>query len=399
LVVDTDLSVTLSRYQRLVELSHDLASTLDLSVLLDRIVHAAASLCSAEAASILLYDEDNQQLYFEAASNLASPQMSKLVVPVESSIAGWILTERKPVIISETRKDPRHFNQIGQATNVQTTSLLGVPMITKDKVIGVLEAINKQVGDFSEEDQEVLFALGTQAAVAIENTRLFQQSDLISEFVHELRTPLASLSAASHLLQRSELKDEQRTIIMATLQREIERLSELATAFLDLARLESGRSQFRVESVDLSGVLNEAATLMRSRAEEKRQVLHSDLAVELPAISGDSDKLKQLVLNLLSNAVKYTPDGGTINLTAQQKDGGVSIEVSDTGVGISPDNLPCIFQKFYRVPGITQSIPGTGLGLSICQRIVEAHRGKIDVRSQVGEGTTFSVFLPLTSAP
>ncbi len=178
----------LERYQRLIELSRDLASTLDLQDLLDRIVHAAADLSGSEAASILTYDEIKGELYFDAASNLSEPLMRGLVVPAETSIAGWIVANRQPVIISDTQRDPRHFGQIGKATQVTTTSMLGVPLIAKGKVIGVLEAINKLSGDFNQEDQEIISTLAAQAAVAIENARLFQQSDLISEMVHELRT-------------------------------------------------------------------------------------------------------------------------------------------------------------------------------------------------------------------
>ena len=151
----------LERYQRLLELSRDLNSTLDLPALLNHIVKAASDLCQTEAASILLYDEGNQELYFEAASNLESPEMKGLVVPVDSSIAGWIITEQRSVIINDVRNDPRHFNQIGIATDIQTISLLGVPLKTKDKVVGVLEAINKLSGEFTSEDQELLLTLGS----------------------------------------------------------------------------------------------------------------------------------------------------------------------------------------------------------------------------------------------
>lgn len=342
----------------------------------------------------MLYDEIKQQLYFEAATNIKNPHTGSLVVPVDSSIAGWIITERQPVIISEAQKDPRHFDRIGKAINLQTTSLLGVPLITKDKVIGVLEAINKSSGDFTLEDQEVLLALGAQAAVAIENAHLFQQSDLISELVHELRTPLASLKTASHLLLRPELNEDQRKTMLKTINQEIERLSDLTTAFLDLARLESGRSQFHTEKVHFREVIREAVQVMHSKVDEKKQVLEVEVASDLPQVTADRDKLKQLLLNLLSNAIKYTPEGGQINLSAKQTASEVAITVRDTGMGIPSDSLPLIFQKFYRVPGAPQSISGTGLGLSICKRIAEAHRGHIDVHSRVGEGTTFTVHLP-----
>ena len=148
--MDNGSASLLERYLRLIEISRDLGSTLDLNTLLNRIVHAAADVSNAQAASILLYDETNRQLYFQAATNLETPLMRGLIVPVDASIAGWIVTHRKPLIISDTQKDPRHFNLIAKPTGVETTSLLGVPLITKDKVVGVLEAINKLSGEFSD---------------------------------------------------------------------------------------------------------------------------------------------------------------------------------------------------------------------------------------------------------
>ena len=389
------LDALLHRYQQLLTISEDLASTLNLKTLLDRIVHVAADLCSAEAASILLYNESNHQLYFEAATNLEIPFMRGLMVPVETSIAGWIVTQRRPVIINDAQQDPRHFKHIGKVINLQTNTLLGVPMITKDKVIGVLEAINKLSGQFSQEDQELLMAMGSQAAVAIENARLFQQSDLISELVHELRTPLTSLNAAAHLLQRPELGDEQRAAIIQTIQSEISRLLEMSTTYLDLARLESGRAQYHVTQVDIGALLEECARVINGKVVEKGINLQLRLPNEMSATNGDSDKLKQVILNLLSNAIKYTPSGGEITLAGERLDGEIVIQVRDNGMGIPQESLPFIFEKFYRVPGIEQPVQGTGLGLFICKRIIHDHQGKIEVHSKVGVGTEFILHLPL----
>jgi signal transduction histidine kinase len=392
---DADPSIQLDRYQRLLELSRDVASTLDLSKLLDRIVDAAADLCGAQAASILLYDSAKDELYFEAATNLETPLMRGLVVPVDSSIAGWILKSRQPLIISEAQTDPRHFGEIGQTTQVQTDSLLGVPLISREKVIGVLEAINKHQGDFNEKDQELLVALAAQATIAIENARLFQQSDNISELVHELRTPLSSLTTIAHLLKRPNLAEPQRIQLAQTMQNELNRLSEMASVFLDLARLESGRTPYKIESLELAPIIQDCANVMSSKIDERKQTLRLDLPTNLPPVSGDQDKLKQVFLNLLSNAAKYTPEGGHITLSALSENGEVQVKVSDTGIGIPAKDLPCIFEKFYRVPQAAVQAPGTGLGLSICRRIIEAHKGRIQVESQEGKGSTFRINLPV----
>lgn len=391
----TEITNLLERYQRLIELSRDLASTLDLKELLNRIVHAAADLSESEAASILLYDEANQQLYFQATTNLDSPMMRGLVVPVESSIAGWIVQNREPVIVSDAQKDPRHFNQVGKVTQIVTNSLLGVPLITKGKVIGVLEAINKYQGNFTENDQEVLMALGAQAAVAIENSRLFQQSDLISELVHEIRTPLSSLSAATHLLKRKNIDENLRDSILDTVDQEIRRLSEMTTSYLELARLESGRAQFVYETVTITELLYECTVLLSSKFEEKNLDLSISFSEDIPSINADYDKIKQVALNLLSNSIKYTPDGGNVILTAETGKDDIIFRVIDNGQGIPPESMPHLFEKFYRVPGTERTVSGTGLGLSICQHIIEAHKGRIEIQSDVGIGSTVSVFLPI----
>lgn len=392
---DLNRITLLERYQRLSEISRDLASMLDLNALLNRIVQAAADLSNAQAASILLYDENKGQLYFEAASNLDEPLMRGLIVPVENSIAGWIITNRKPIIISDTQHDPRHFGDIAKSTNITTTSMLAVPLTAKEKVIGALEAINKYSGEFNDEDQDVLMALGGQAAVAIENARLFQQSDLIAELVHELRTPLASLSTATHLLLREEVSEAQRRRVVEIVNSETHRLTEMTSAFLDLARLESGRIQFVAEICRLGPLLEECAGMMRDKAAENELTLDLAIPPDLPAIKGDRDKIKQVVINLLSNAIKYNRPQGSILISAEAKDGEMIFSVSDTGLGIRAEELPYLFEKFFRVRSTEKNTMGTGLGLAICKRIVEAHGGVIEVKSEYGQGTTFSVHLPL----
>jgi signal transduction histidine kinase len=389
-----DLTSKLARYQRLIDISRDLASTLDLDILLNRIVHAAADMIEAEAASIMLYDETKGELYFRSATNLDKPVMGGLVVPVEGSIAGWIFTNEKPIIVSDVQNDPRYFGHIAKSIQFSTESILGVPLITKNKVIGVLEALNKQTGQFNTEDQDLLMTLGTQAAVAIENARLFQQSDLISEFVHEIRTPLSSITTAAHLLHRHEISEEQRRRMADVIHNESIRLSEMASSFLDLARLESGRTQFTVQSFDLKALLEECIEVVQLKVNEIGLSLEKEIAEDLPALEADRDKIKQVVLNLLSNAYKYNVPGGSIRLVADSDGDQITIEVRDTGRGIPKPDLPHLFEKFYRVQGAEHIATGSGLGLSITKRIIDAHGGSIAVRSEVGKGTTFRILLP-----
>ncbi len=384
----------LGGYRRLIEIARDLASTLDLDILLERIVHAAAEVSGSEAASILLYDNLTRQLYFQVATNLDEPTMRGLVVPLEGSIAGWIVINRKAVRITDAHEDERFFGTVDQVTGRPTHSLLGVPLITKNKVVGVLEALNKQKGKFTEGDESMLTVLGAQAAVAIENARLFQQSDLISEFVHELRTPLASLSTATYLLLRPEMAREQQEQIIHNIHSETLRLNSLASSFLDLARLESGRVQFRKTVFNIADLLYECKDIMSSKAEEEKVQVRIEAPDGLPNFDADRDKIKQVVLNLLSNAIKYNRLDGQAVMSAGASDTETFICVQDTGLGIPEDAVPHLFEKFYRVRETEGKAAGTGLGLSICKQIVQGHGGRMEVKSQLGSGTSFTVHLP-----
>jgi signal transduction histidine kinase len=270
-------------------------------------------------------------------------------------------------------------------------------LITKSKVVGVLETLNKQRGKFTEADESVLSVLGAQAAVAIENARLFQQSDLISEFVHELRTPLASLSTATYLLLQPEMAREQREQIIHNIHGETLRLNSMAASFLDLARLESGRVQFRKTTFNVTDLLHECREILSPKAQEEQVDLRVEDVEGLPPWEADRDKLKQVLLNLISNAIKYNRPGGSVVVTALAQENTTCISVKDAGIGIPEEDIPHLFEKFYRVHETEGRVSGTGLGLSICKEIVQGHGGRMEVKSTLGEGSTFSVFLPRTA--
>jgi signal transduction histidine kinase len=385
---------TLDSYLRVIEISRDLASTLDLNTLLDGIVRAAADVTRAEAASILLYDDTARQLYFQVATNIDEPTMRGLIVPLEKSIAGWIVTNRKSVRIDDAHKDERFFSDVEQSIGYSTRSLLGIPLITKNKVVGVLEVINKKKGRFTDPDESMLTVIGAQAAVAIENARLFQQSDLIAEFVHELRTPLASLSTATYLLLRPEMSREQRDQIVNNIHNETLRLNSLASSFLDLARLESGRVQFRKTRFSAADLIYECRDVMMSKAQETTVQIRVDIPEDMPLMEADRDKIKQVLLNLLSNAIKYNRANGSVIISGSFDPADIAITIQDTGIGIPDESLPHLFEKFYRVREHEGKAGGTGLGLSISKQIIQGHNGRIEVKSKMGVGTSFTIYIP-----
>src|SRR3990170_4045434 len=216
--------------------------------------------------------------------------------------------------------------------------------------------------------------------------------------VHELRTPLASLTAAAHLLKRPELPEDQRGRLADTVYREVFRLNEMATDFLELARLESGRGRMVREPVHLGGLVQECIEIVRPQAEAEGVGLESETETTQSPVQADRNRLKQVFLNLLTNAIKYNRPGGQVKVKVFL-DGSEAVTcVSDTGRGIPSDSLPHIFERFYRVPDPGRSVAGTGLGLAIARRIIEASPGSIPLESQVDPGSTLCVRLPTATS-
>lgn len=392
-----------ARYERLMEVSRQLNSTLDLGSLLNLITFAACELTDTEEASILLIDPSTGELRFEAASNMTGGMMAAIPVPMEGSLGGWVATHGEPLLVEDTRADTRWFSNVDKTLQFETRNLLAVPMRIHSQVIGVVEAVNKREDKpWTSDDVSILSALADQAAIAVQNVHLFQQSDFIAEMVHELRTPLAALQASTALLLRKNLPDDMRTEIVETMQQETNRLTTLTTDFLDLARLESGRTRMETKRFDMAKLLEECVHLVVPRADERGIQIRLD--AEPLMAEADRTKIKQVVLNLLTNAIKYNREGGGIDCRLRQiaEESAahtccLRVEVQDTGYGISAEDQKHVFEKFYRVAATAEETTGTGLGLSIAARIIEAHGCRIGVKSELGVGTTF--FFTLRMAP
>lgn len=387
----------LHRYEQLVQLTSDFASTLDLDLLLNRIVEAAKELTESEAASLLLHDPESGNLFFQAATNLLDEGLGSKAIPTRESIAGWIFQHGEPLLVEDALQDQRFFGEVDAITRFKTESILGVPLRAKGKTLGVIEAVNKCGGSFDETDTRLLETLAAQAAVTIENLRLFQQNDLVAEMVHELRTPLTALTAAANLLQRPNLPEVQRTKLATTISDEVQRLSGMTNDFLDFARLQTGRSQFQLEPVHLGGLLEEVLELVRPQAQEENIHLQVNIDPKVAPVHGDRNRLKQVILNLLNNAIKYSKPEGNVSIRLIRDGDHALIEFEDNGRGIPEEDLPRIFERFYRVPAQADRTIGTGLGLTIVKRIVDSHNGQITVASKADQGSVFRVRLPAGS--
>ncbi|MEZ4725792.1 MAG: ATP-binding protein [Caldilineaceae bacterium] len=231
-------------------------------------------------------------------------------------------------------------------------------------------------------------------------TRLHQlqtvRQDFISNISHELRTPIASLRALVDTLSDGALDDPTAAHrFLRHMEVEVDALTQMVQELLDLARIESGKAALQLETVPASNLLRRAADRLRAQAERAELALRLEPGKDLPAVHVDAGRVEQVLTNLIHNAIKFTPPGGTICLSATAADADtLTVKVKDTGVGIAQDDLPRIFERFYKADR-ARSGGGTGLGLAIAKHIVQAHGGRIWVESRLGQGSTFSFTLPI----
>jgi signal transduction histidine kinase len=239
-------------------------------------------------------------------------------------------------------------------------------------------------------------------SLAIESQRLRREKEMMREnFVtlvsHQLRSPLASVRQYFGVIREGfagDVTDKQKQIIEKA-SKYLDDLMQLINDWLDMSRIDAGRIAGNFEPVVIGPVLSEIVELAKPLAEAGKVTLELHLSSNAPAVHGDRESLKQAITNLVSNAIRYNREGGTVVIDTREQGNDGIVEIRDTGIGISRDDLPFIFDEFFRVKSNeTRHLSGTGLGLPIAKRIVEAHNGRIQVNSELGKGTTFSIFLP-----
>jgi len=241
---------------------------------------------------------------------------------------------------------------------------------------------------------------GRAVLVIHDTTESARYQELRKEFVanvsHELRTPLTMIRGFVETLKEGAILDPAKgPEFLLIIERHAQLLTNLVENLLDLSRLESPHGLPRRVRVDLSAVVQRVLELRLPAAQKKKQALVSEVLGALPSVAGDPDYLERAVSNLVDNAIKYTPEGGSIRVSAQKNGTSLKVEVRDTGIGIPETDLPRIFERFYRVDrSRSRDMGGTGLGLAIVKHVVQAHGGTVEVSSRLGEGSTFRLLLP-----
>jgi len=410
--VDRPTSPTKPQHlERLLEISRRLTSTHDLPLLLQTIVDSAAELTQSEAASILLYDPAAGELRFEAASGAGHDTLRTMSVPLDASIAGWVFTHTRPMVVQDASTDARVYRQIDSALKFKTRSILGVPLLVKREAIGVIEAVNKHpTRHYTEDDLAILETLAAQAAITIENARLLtklqdanaeltrldrMKSDFIAIASHELRTPLGLILGHATFLTEIIPPDyrEQMEVIIRSAMRLKEIIEDLST----ISHKEEGQSRVRRAPFSLSKLAQDMVRRMEKTANEKEIEIGCDVPANDPiVVHGDRDKIEVALSNLIRNALAFTDRGGQIGVKVESEGGYARVFVVDTGIGIPAGEIDRVFERFYQVEShLTRKHGGMGLGLSIAKAMVEMHGGQIWAESKEGLGSLFCFMIPI----
>jgi signal transduction histidine kinase len=412
-----DLAQSLEEVRALSEVSQAVSASLDLRRVLDTVARYAVNLSGCDACGILEFNASRQAYDVVASHNLSEAYVQSVqatLIDPRKGIIGRATETGQPVQVAEIATgEGVLFRDV--TTREGFHALLAVPMSAEGVTRGIV-LFRRVPGRFDDRVITLLTALASQSKLAIENARLFQEvedkgrqlevanqhkSDFLAAMSHELRTPLNAVIGFSEvLLERmfGDLNAKQEEYLHDIVASGRHLLS-LINDILDLAKVEAGRMDLDLASFNLPAALDNALTLVRERAARHGIAVASSVDAGVDRIVADERKFKQIVLNLLSNAIKFTPEGGRIDVTAVSADGTVEISVSDTGIGIAPEDQDAIFEEFRQVGNdVGRKREGTGLGLPLAKKFVELHGGRIWVKSRVGAGSTFTFTLPLQPA-
>jgi signal transduction histidine kinase len=413
-----ELAQSVGELRALGEVGQAVSSTLDLPTVLSTIVRHAVQLSGTSGGMIYEYDDPTQEFHLRASYQMEEELVEAYrLAPLRigQGATGRVGATKVPMQVVDLLNEP----ELGAARirpilgRLGYQSLLAVPLLLEQRIMGALTVYRRETGSFAPEVVNLLQTFASQSALAIQNARLFREieeksrqieaanrhkSEFLANMSHELRTPLNAIIGFSEVLQErlfGELNEKQAEYTDDILTSGRHLLS-LINEILDLSKVEAGRMELEVATFDLPLAIDNARTFVRERA--TKHGINLDVIVDerLGDFTGDERKIKQILLNLLSNAVKFTPEGGRIGINARQTDGALEISVSDTGIGIAPEDQATIFEEFRQVGGdYAHKKEGTGLGLTLAKKFVELHGGKIWVESEVGKGSTFTFTLPI----
>lgn len=399
----------------LYEITRTVTSTLSQQQIFDLVAVKIGEMFHVEGGSLLLLDDETQELEFVASWLGAIEPLRGMRLKPGQGVAGQVALTRQPAVVNDAYSDGRFYSQVDRATGFVTRSILCVPLLVQDRCIGVLELLNKVHGPFTQEDVERLSNVAHPVAIALENARLYREAQQLHEaksrfvatMARELRSPLTAIKGYNEMLLSGTMGelDEQQADLVRQTDRYADRLITLMEDLLDISRLETGETRLHLEPVSLAEVVAQLASSLERRLLDKNLRLVVKVPSRLPPVYADPQRIGQILHSLLMNACLYTLPKGRIAVEAQFQKGQqerqtradwIVVSVTDTGIGIAPEDQPRVFERFFRGDHpLVRHHPGRGLSLSIAKSLVELHGGRIWLESEAGKGSTFYFTLPV----
>lgn len=387
-----------------------IVSSLDLNEVLERITQKVVDLMEVKLCSLMLVDERGEELSIKAVYGASESYVRKPNLKVSDSLLGHVVREKTPLTVEDVREHPE-FKYSRLAREEGLVSLLSVPMIFQDRVIGLLNVYTSRPHLFRPEEEELLAALAGQSAIAIENARLYENvvaaeerirqserllilGEMAAEIAHEVRNPLTVIRMLIHSLHEEFERGDPRKRDTQVIEEKIAQMGSMVDQILQITL----QREPDFQPLYIHDVLEDTLTLTRHRLARQKIEVSKRYGRDLPKIHGDRAQLEQAALNLVLNAAQAMPGGGRLTIRTGRRrgrkgPGRLWIALEDTGSGIPEAKLLDIFHPFY-----SSKEGGIGLGLSIVQRIIKQHHGSVSVKSTLGRGSCFTLSLPCAGA-
>jgi signal transduction histidine kinase len=409
------------------DLLHDVSRTLtaspDMENTLNGVFSALGQVLHFDTTTLFLLDRSGK-LFIRAAWGYELQAEQLRSYEVGEGVVGWVVAHRAPTIVGDSAMDDRFVSLDGRSSR----SMAGVPLMVGERVIGALTLVRRAPAvQFTDEDLLLVATVGNSAAIALENARVHEQEralslrleelnqlygqereiidklteserlygEVLSTVSHELKTPLMGIRGFAQMIRDRDVEGDEAIDFAMEIYDNAVRLSTYVERMLQEQAVHAGGETLDIRDVRLRPLAAQVIKQLATGAPNHELV--NDITEDSPGVSGDPDKILQILLNLVSNAIKYSPRGGTVRVAAEAHDRWLELVVTDSGVGIPPEARSRIFDRFFRISSFeTKGIPGTGLGLSIVKGLVELHGGRIWVESEVGRGSSFHATLPQT---
>ncbi|MBI2159277.1 MAG: GAF domain-containing protein [Candidatus Rokubacteria bacterium] len=402
-------------YETLLDLSKRLGTILDFGRLMETLVHGLVRGVPVTHCALLIYDAARSAFVVYREENSVGEGVGVTAIPVDGPVVQWLNQTGRLLVKEEVKLNPviAEYFETAESELEEIRASLIVPLKIENKLTGIVLVGEKLSGEiFDGQELEVLAVLANQVAISLENARLYEElsssnaqlmqaSRLKSQFLasmsHELRTPLNSIIGFSKVLLNRLDGDltERQEVYIRSVHNSGTHLLQLINGILDFSRIEAGKVEMMSEELDLHELIDECIDSSTPLTRGKQLKLEKNVPLEMPRLTADRTKVKQILLNLVSNAIKFTSQGRVVVGVVAEPDA-IHLSVADTGTGIRQEDLARLFEPFQQLDNpVARSAGGTGLGLAISKKFVELHGGRIWAESRENQGSTFHFTLPL----